>query len=666
MSGSKPFLSFISPKLVSTILSKAIHDDKESSSELKQNALYVLYEWSSKYTFINGVPSEFYKATEKLKKSKLKPVKGYIDPLIYSKKFESAAPPPPPPSKALPRRKLSREWKEVVADAKAIISKVCKRIDYWIKDKTESAELESEVKTVQKRIAEEVLSGNKEKEVILLSSSLRELPSLMAKLKKDDMKAKLKLMEIYNAIDGSKATLMQSPAIIGRDTPKKDDVAIGAGPAALSTPTSRPTINDSIKVSQKKLESNESPQEEDIRISDKRETETGAFKGLSVIPAGKNEWFSNVPSSDVWGNALSFGPNEIKFPEKKHQPTTQPVEPVTEEIKDDTEIVSEIIDLERQFEELTNEKENIGKLSKQLEDARKDLLLLCDSLTEEYKETSAENKEEINELTKVLSTKKSELEDKKSDTSSILQSIQEEFSKNKAYSAKLSEALKAAEAEIRSKTAQDKEIEKELKELLKQEADIKEKLKQIEDMPQAPPVVVHVPELNISPIMKSSPPETSILSSDNKAKEEVAAAAPAAVAEESDKASSGTYHTPPQTSPEQNVAVSPEITSEFKVSPTMEQAARTMTPESQGEARYKSCLTSLNGIWHEDSVILLKISRTVNVPMKSAAYKLTFENKMPDSTLHIKRFEPLAFDSKGIFVSLLLYLLKINSTSNKH
>ena len=74
------------------------------------------------------------------------------------------------------------------------------------------------------------------------------------------------------------------------------------------------------------------------------------------------------------------------------------------------------------------------------------------------------------------------------------------------------------------------------------------------------------------------------------------------------------------------------------------------TPESQSEERYKACMASLSGVWHEDSTILVRITRSVNVPMKSAAYKISFENKLSDATLHIIGLELLPYDSKGNFI----------------
>jgi len=73
-------------------------------------------------------------------------------------------------------------------------------------------------------------------------------------------------------------------------------------------------------------------------------------------------------------------------------------------------------------------------------------------------------------------------------------------------------------------------------------------------------------------------------------------------------------------------------------------------PESQSEIRYKNCLSSISGTWHEDDTILITISRSVNVPMKSAAFKVTFENKLTDTTLHIKGLELLGYDNKGKLV----------------
>ncbi len=69
--------------------------------------------------------------------------------------------------------------------------------------------------------------------------------------------------------------------------------------------------------------------------------------------------------------------------------------------------------------------------------------------------------------------------------------------------------------------------------------------------------------------------------------------------------------------------------------------------ENPAEIRYKACLTTTNAVWHEDGLVRIRLARSVNVPMRSAAYKVTFENKQNEATLHVQRFDMVAYDVKG-------------------
>jgi len=651
-------------KIISLIMEKIILDPKFSNAELQQNAIFLINSWAKEYTFIKGKVSEFHKSFEKIKKLKLKIPTNYIDPHIYTKKFEK-----PVVKSTKNTSELSRE----------IIIKICKRLDFWVRDKNEYGTIENEAKIMQKKVAEEILAGktSQEKNLPYFASVFKEIPNLMSKICKDDMKAKLKLMEIYNTLLGNKNQINNSgktspraliPEVI--PAPVKTKISNPSSRknsehnSSIMTPTSHQLAKESAKVTQKILADNESPQAEEIK-SDKTNKNNGIAHGIELKKIEEkpkntnNEWFMDAPKNDdIWGANNNKKDNLFENSIKK----TKIDDPIVEKTQklpekptnnENTENLEEIENLENELKNLVLESESIEKAKSQLEEDNIQLKKDYTDLNNDYMKNTEIYNNEISELKNLLQTKKLEYEEKKSSFENVNQ-IQEELIQNKSSYKNLTEILNKMQEEVRKITEENSSLDSEIKNLNTLEFELNQKMKEIEaklaEKPTPlPQIVENEPEIPISPIKKPNVIEnpTLISSGSDNLKENSIFTVENPVVQVNKNISSEEYHTPPQTSPDQNVAASPPTTTEFRVSP--DTAQKMFSPDGQSEILYKNCLISTNSIWHEDSTILVKISRTVNVPMKSAAYKISFENKLTDSSILIKKFDLLAFDSKGIF-----------------
>lgn len=67
----------------------------------------------------------------------------------------------------------------------------------------------------------------------------------------------------------------------------------------------------------------------------------------------------------------------------------------------------------------------------------------------------------------------------------------------------------------------------------------------------------------------------------------------------------------------------------------------------ENEIRYKKCLAKAQEIWYEDDFLQIGIIRDINQRMKSAAYKIFFGNKSPETTIGIQKFALVGYDTQG-------------------
>jgi len=163
------------------VINKTIHDVRiMESSKLKKNALYVVYEWKEKFSVMNNQTSIFHKAWRRLKKTKDDIPSTYIEPTTINTK--------------------DTKPKTVVTKAKELIIKIYKAIHIWEDDKVNIDKYVLRVKSYQKKLLEEVLNDNKEKDLALVLDILKELPLLMNKIQGKSIEAKDKFLQMYKAV----------------------------------------------------------------------------------------------------------------------------------------------------------------------------------------------------------------------------------------------------------------------------------------------------------------------------------------------------------------------------------------------------------------------------------------------------------------------------------
>ncbi len=276
--------------------------------------------------------------------------------------------------------------------------------------------------------------------------------------------------------------------------------------------------------------------------------------------------------------------------------------------------------------------ESMDKLSQILSEKRK-------ALTEGGEdEVSPEAEEEFERNTQINAKLKTSLATAKEKKKIMLEETRE--------TAHDSEGLKKQAAELKQKAGElDRQIEEAEAALQSQaEAAEREEQQQVQSPPMNAVAQAIQPELDaydlegdeaaasgpkpFSPGLPSGSPPLSAERDDVIAKTTNMSPAPVSAASASP-------------SPPQNAAgQSPPTATAAGASPQQTEPA---TPES----RYKGCLTSTNAVWHEDNLATIRLARSVNVPMRSAAYKVIFENKQSEGTLHVQKFEMVSYDNKG-------------------
>ena len=321
MAGNKTFHKQIKQKLLGSIVSKCINENKESdksAEELKHNALFLIKTWSTQYPFISGVPSEFYKAFEKLQKAKAKFPDSYIDPKIITKKIVQPEPKPAPQKKTVAREEtkktphkktvLGPSDAHVLPDSEKLIEEIGKSMDTWMKDRQLFTDYQIKLRATQKKISDEVLAGNKDSQLLAIMNIANDLPRLMMRAKRDDMTAKLKVIELCSTVEHG----LNKEAITSIKTEDQSfEGSILSKPEPA--PKAGPVIKDSKRISPKRIGNSESPEDEETK-SDRKEFQTNQPFSLTfdTHPPAGNEWFTNIPAvgaapANFWESPASFG-----------------------------------------------------------------------------------------------------------------------------------------------------------------------------------------------------------------------------------------------------------------------------------------------------------------------------------------------------------------------
>lgn len=324
MKGNKPFLAQISPKFLAAVIRSTIQDNKDAA-DLRQNSLYLIKAWGEQYTFVNGAPSEFFKAYDKLKKTKTRFPESFLDPQSLAKRHvaapsakseETKASPPtkkkpahpetlrkkpspadietepapkPVPSPARspapdgPRTTPHREAaaggkngapdqrsparKPVLGHAKELMARLRRSMDLWTHERSAFQEMEQNVKRLATQVASELKSGHKEPSLLALSEVMKELPILMARARKNDATARTRIADLCESVE--------------------DGRKVEASPAsASSAPKPRAKASGG-------------------KIQPKRQVEDSDSQPDSASPPKPPSQTSNAPA--VWGEMPSFG-----------------------------------------------------------------------------------------------------------------------------------------------------------------------------------------------------------------------------------------------------------------------------------------------------------------------------------------------------------------------
>jgi predicted nucleic acid-binding Zn-ribbon protein len=346
---------------------------------------------------------------------------------------------------------------------------------------------------------------------------------------------------------------------------------------------------------------------------------------------------------------------------------------------------ADIKGLEGKVDQLMKEMTGLKRHCSRIEKDNEELKKKYDNALKEFRQDSNESDKSLIELKKSLENKRNEFNNKKGAVNSDL--AKQELERNKARWEKLNEIVYSIEKEFTQVREQTSLLATELESLTMQERELKNKIELVKTSPtKSAPFIVNpagkeekkqsviVPWHNHAVIPNSSTQISQIISKQqpsyqpNKSPVEqpkvfVPEAQPVRPPiEESQYNTEGSQEPVPPVFASQKYQVprEPQLNSQANQVP-VEQAQppaasvpvspkKPAGPESPSEIRYKNCLSSISGIWHEDDTILVTINRSVNIPMKSAAFKVTFENKLTDTTLHIKGLELLGYDDKGKLV----------------
>ncbi len=389
MKGNKAFLAQISQKFIGSVINSATHEGKgDGASELKQNVLYLIKLWGSQYTFVNGAPSEFFKAFDKLQKARVRFPESLVSPEALLTKHHTdprspnprkqVSPTSPGPSKTktrpvlgsssskkhsvaptrrvpVPITKLGIETRSprgeqraerghgsgelkttphrdvpsmflsdaektkrpALSTARELLSRLKRSMDLWSHEKSAFAEMEQNVKRLITRVGDERLAGHREPELLALGDALKEIPTLMMRGVKDDMKAKLRLLDICTAAEnGELVRLGPVPPPSARHVHKAE-----AKTRQEPAPRTKASMKDSKKISPKRIGKGESPPEEPSSHSPPKmlpaQESVPAFefpRPQDNTQTSNSEWFTNtpaihstVPTGNLWGEMPSFG-----------------------------------------------------------------------------------------------------------------------------------------------------------------------------------------------------------------------------------------------------------------------------------------------------------------------------------------------------------------------
>lgn len=190
MANNSTFIASITPEFVGTVVEHTVHDVRVmENSELKQNAVYLLHCWSAAFPAAGQQPSVFRKVWAKLRKN----VKGV--PSHYAE---------PAPLREEAKAQSSNDSKStMVVKAKELIVRIYKRMSVWREDKESAEKYVGRVKSFQKKLLEEMMNDNKEKDLGLVLDILKELPLLVNKILGDNPDAEKKFTQLYKVVRDS-------------------------------------------------------------------------------------------------------------------------------------------------------------------------------------------------------------------------------------------------------------------------------------------------------------------------------------------------------------------------------------------------------------------------------------------------------------------------------
>lgn len=594
MTGNEVFLQCVSPEFLKVFVNATIYSDLR---DLKQNATYAIHEWGTKHTYVNGKVSEFYNTWEKLKKAKIKVPEIYLDPNTLAKKEKKQGSNKKSSYKRSPNKEAA-----YIDESKDMVLSIYRTMNKWKDDKKLFDEIRADIGYRKKKLNEMSLTGNKE--AAELEKVMKSLPTIMSRVQNNDVKAKLDLIEISKGFTST----TKNSSMRSEESLKKSSVS--------TKKANSPEVTSSLKRS--------------IRRSD-----------------------DSIDAKDYTSNYLNHLGGEVSQ--------------------------ADIRKLERKVDQLTKERAELKRMYSKIEEQNEELARRYDDASKEFRQDSADNQKSITELKKSLATKRIEFNSKKGTMDSDL--MEQELDFNKKQWKQLNETLYSAEREIDSMKEENAILTASLENLAKQERELKQKIELIKRSPVKTSPIIRQPEaapLNApmfseekkepirsvrqSPQVQPTTPQQIVRQepvvelSKSPVPQPIGQVPPR---EEIKLSAAPMGNAPPLPQSVQQIQTAqadqapPAFVSQQTNPPEVRTppAASPTKPESPSEVRYKNCLTSLSGVWHEDSTILVTISRSVNVPMKSAAFKITFENKLADTTLHIKGLDLLSFDTNGIITN---------------
>ena len=159
-------------------------------SELRRNALYLIKEWGTKHQSV----SIFLQTWNKLKNENINIPDKFICPMTVVKRQRQKSKGP---------KQSSNLNKTLVHEARNLIYKIYKEMKLWKENDSEIKKYKLEIENLQRKILNEVLIGNKEKDIGLASNILKETPILMMKIQKGNDDAQQKLLDFCKTIKNS-------------------------------------------------------------------------------------------------------------------------------------------------------------------------------------------------------------------------------------------------------------------------------------------------------------------------------------------------------------------------------------------------------------------------------------------------------------------------------